>query len=383
LTGGGQIDLRDGDFGNFDINGDVFIENAGNSIFLDIGANDGNVNTLDGDLISLTGDLNSNAAGRFVVTINAIDGFKFGIGETRVIAELNGSSNANTPTFAVTGQHVDFAFYGGSLLAAPGKIVIEALNSGALGGIGTLDFGTAGPGASLAYNASANNGTVFGGRFGPDGGSAANVDQFLGTNLNDALQITVAGNGSRAFVLDGRGGNDNMLGGAGADRLLGGAGNDTLNGGTGNDWLDGIAGNDTMNGGIGNDRLNGGSDNDKLYGGLGSDNLAGGVGADIFVFNTAPNVATNRDFITDFAHGVDKIHLENAIFTRLGAGVHVLNPAFFKAGPVAGDANDYIVYNKASGVLFYDVNGNAAGGAIAFAVLTNHPTLTAADFFVI
>jgi hypothetical protein len=39
--------------------------------------------------------------------------------------------------------------------------------------------------------------------------------------------------------------------------------------------------------------------------------------------------------------------------------------------------------NRATGLLSYDVNANAAGGAIAFAVLTNHPVLAASDFLVI
>ena len=69
--------------------------------------------------------------------------------------------------------------------------------------------------------------------------------------------------------------------------------------------------------------------------------------------------------------------------TKLGAGVHALNPAFFRAGPAAVDANDYIVYNSSAGLLSYDADGNGAGAAIGFAVLGNHPVLTAADFLVI
>ena len=87
---------------------------------------------------------------------------------------------------------------------------------------------------------------------------------------------------------------------------------------------------------------------------------------DFFVFNTA--LAGNKDTITDYYAPQDTFRLENAIFTRLGAGVHALSPPFFKAGAPT-DANDYILYNKASGALFYDVNGNGAGGAIQFAVL--------------
>ena len=128
---GGQIDLRDDDFGNFAFNGEVFIRNVGNTVFLDMGADDGNASTQDGDLIFFNGDLNSTANGQLVVTVNALDGFKFGVGETRVIAELNGGVGINPPTFAVTGQHADFAFYGGYLPSNPGEVVIQALNSGA------------------------------------------------------------------------------------------------------------------------------------------------------------------------------------------------------------------------------------------------------------
>jgi hypothetical protein len=38
---------------------------------------------------------------------------------------------------------------------------------------------------------------------------------------------------------------------------------------------------------------------------------------------------------------------------------------------------------KRTGGLFYDANGNGAGGAIQLATLTNKPALTASDFVVI
>ena len=101
------------------------------------------------------------------------------------------------------------------------------------------------------------------------------------------------------------------------------------------------------------------------------------------MFNTA--LAANRDSVADFANlsgNNDTFRLENAIFTKLAA-VGGLNPAFFKAGAAAADANDYIVYNKLTGALFYDSNGNGAGGAIQFATLATKPTLTSLDFAVI
>jgi hypothetical protein len=36
-------------------------------------------------------------------------------------------------------------------------------------------------------------------------------------------------------------------------------------------------------------------------------------------------------------------------------------------GPKAGDANDYIVYDKGTGVVSYDADGNGRGAAVAFA----------------
>jgi Ca2+-binding RTX toxin-like protein len=110
--------------------------------------------------------------------------------------------------------------------------------------------------------------------------------------------------------------------------------------------------------------------------------LSGGAGNDSFVFNT-PLGAGNRDTITDFSHVDDTFQLENAIFTRLGAGTYTLNAAFFRAGVKALDANDYIVYNRANGLLSYDVDGNGAHAPIAFALLGNKPAIACDDFLVI
>lgn len=89
-------------------------------------------------------------------------------------------------------------------------------------------------------------------------------------------------------VLTGRGGDDYIYGEEGNDVLYGdfafgsgsGAGNDYLNGGSGNDAVYGEAGVDTLVGGTGDDYLNGGNDNDYLYGESGNDTLVGGYGND-------------------------------------------------------------------------------------------------------
>ena len=191
-----------------------------------------------------------------------------------------------------------------------------------------------------------------------------------------------SGAGTQGTVF-GEAGLDTLSGGNAGDRFEGGTENDALTGNGGADTLLGQDGNDTLNGGLGNDFLDGGSGNDTLFGGAGNDRLIGGAGNDFFVFNTALNASTNRDIITDFNHVADTFKLENAIFTKLGAGVHALNAGFFHNGAKAADANDYIVYNRTTGVLSYDNDGNGAHAAIGFAVLTNHPVLAANDFQVI
>jgi Ca2+-binding RTX toxin-like protein len=225
-----------------------------------------------------------------------------------------------------------------------------------------------------------------------DGREAHDVDPVSITNagtiigrisLGAANDILNTAAGRIVGAIDMGDGKDTVIGSAGADSVLGGAGDDALTGNGGNDTLLGQDGNDTLNGGIGNDILNGGNNNDTLFGGAGKDDLTGGANNDYFVFNTALNASTNRDTVRDFSHVDDTFKLENAIFTKLGAGIHGLSSAFFRVGATALDANDYIVYDRAHGTLAYDNDGNGAHAAIQFAVLNNKPVLAVNDFQVI
>ena len=94
----------------------------------------------------------------------------------------------------------------------------------------------------------------------------------------------------------------------------------------------------------------------------------------------------NVDRIGDFDPVTDTLQLENSIFTRFGtATTGPINAAFFRANStgLAQDGNDYIVYETDTGRLTYDFNGNAAGGAVQFAVLGVGLALTSADFVLI
>ena len=111
-----------------------------------------------------------------------------------------------------------------------------------------------------------------------------------------------------------------------------------------------------------------------------ADTLTGLGGADTFAFTTALG-GGNVDQVTDFQAGVDKIQLENAIFTGLAGGA--LPASAFVIGAAAADASDRIIYNNATGALLFDADGNGAGAAVQFAALQGLPAISASDFIVI
>jgi serralysin len=117
-----------------------------------------------------------------------------------------------------------------------------------------------------------------------------------------------------------------------------------------------------------------------LNGGAGGDYLVGYGGADRFAFTTALG-GGNIDQIADFLSGTDGIQLDDAVFTGLGLGA--LGANAFVVGTTAQDADDRIVYDSATGALFFDADGNGAGAAVQFATLIGHPALSASDFTVI
>ncbi len=145
---------------------------------------------------------------------------------------------------------------------------------------------------------------------------------------------------------------------------------------TGNGLMQTIVGN------AGANILQGLGGDDYLQGRAGNDTLVGGAGADKFLFNTALNAATNVDTITDMTAGIDIIRLDDAFFAGIGAA-GVLNADAFHIGAAAADAQDRIVYNSATGQLFFDSNGNAAGGSTLFANLATGLALSNTDFHVV
>lgn len=256
---------------------------------------------------------------------------------------------------------------------------------------------------------------------------AAGTDSLFGVDGND--------------VLKGLGGADTLNGGAGNDVLDGGTGIDTLIGGTGDDRyivdssldivregvaagtdtveasasftlainvenliltgtaaidgtgsrdanvLTGNAGNNVLSGLGGADTIDGGAGNDMLDGGTGQDRLTGGLGSDTFVFSTlsSTTLGSSLDIVTDFtASDGDKLAFSKTVFTALGA-VGALGADAFYAGTAAHDATDRIIYNQATGSVFYDPDGIGSRAAVLVATLgdTVHPALSFTDILIV
>ncbi len=154
----------------------------------------------------------------------------------------------------------------------------------------------------------------------------------------------------------------------------------TLNGTNSANTLTGAAGNDTLSGKGGNDTLLGNGGNDWLQGGSGYDRLTGGGGADTFAF--AESGGKNWDAILDFVASLDRIALDDAAFTRIGpAGV--LSEAAWWEGSKAHDASDRVIYNPATGAIFYDADGSGKAAQVQIATVTAGLDLNHTDFFVI
>jgi Ca2+-binding RTX toxin-like protein len=159
-------------------------------------------------------------------------------------------------------------------------------------------------------------------------------------------------------------GDDTVTGTAGANRLYGDEGEDVLLG---------LAGQDRLNGGLGSDVLSGGAGRDVIGRDLSVDNaqtedggdfLRGDGGADRFLFvSVADSPDDNRDEITDFLAGVDRIDLRNFIDDR-GFGV---NFAFI--GDDAFTAGDQLRF--ADGVLTGRLDDDAQIFTVALTGVTD------------
>nr|WP_298095993.1 calcium-binding protein [uncultured Shinella sp.] len=402
LYGTGGNDLLDGGAGGDYLSGGsgsdrVTYANATAGVIANLSSPAGNTGEAAGDTYNSIENMTGSAFNDTLTGTSGTNSILGGNGNDR-ISGLSG----NDRLFGNDGNDV--------LLGGAGA---DDLSGGAGSDRASYEAATAGVTASLASP---------GGNTGEAAGDTYNsIENLTGSAFNDTLtgnngtNSIIGGNGNDTIF--GLGGNDNLFGQDGNDNLIGGAGADALSGGNGSDRasyqtatsgvvasltspasntgdaagdtyssienLTGSSFNDTLTGNGGDNILVGGAGNDTLNGRTGNDTLTGGSGNDNFVFNTTLG-ATNIDHITDFSFVNDTIRLDNAIFNAI-VGVGVLSAAQFVSNTTgaAGDSNDRIIYENDTGKLFYDSNGNAAGGSVLFATLSPGLGITNADFFII
>ncbi len=149
---------------------------------------------------------------------------------------------------------------------------------------------------------------------------------------------------------------------------------------TGNELSNTLIGNSASN------QLTGGGGNDIINGAGGNNILTGGTGKDYFQFKTADHITGEAiDTILDYNVIDDTIKLENNIFSVFSAmNIPDKIPVDqFVIGTQAMDTNDFIIYNTATGAVFYDADGNGVGNAVQFACLAAGLALTNWDFHAI
>jgi Ca2+-binding RTX toxin-like protein len=194
---------------------------------------------------------------------------------------------------------------------------------------------------------------------------------------NELANVMGLGYGGR---LEGRGGNDSIYGSSRYDALFGGDGDDSLVGWSWNDTLEGGAGDDTLAGAAAT-ATNlfipppGTSESGEL------DLLTGGAGSDHF------DIQGGNQIITDFAPAVDKIRLDGNWFPNVGPSGNfaAADGRFYAAAgaTTAHDSTDRLIYNAATGDLYYDWDGTGSQAGFFVANLQGAPSLSATDIEVI
>lgn len=279
---------------------------------------------------------------------------------------LDGGAGENTVSFASSSQGVDVdlalgtASGNGSDLLSNFAHVIGSSHNDRLAGDAGANRIEGGAGQDTLV-ASAGNDTL-------DGGDGVDLVDYSSSQAGLRVFLTTPDSvlGERDGSATGHGTDvlrsiENIQGSAFDDTINGSAGNNLIMGGAGDDILAGMNGNDTLMGGAGDDFLNGGP---------GADELWGGEGADTFFYD-APLFA--GDTIMDFDSGVDKIQLSRFTFGNTAMNFGPLTQGLnfevvanydgtngTSTNGTGGKAN--FVFDSANATLYYDANGNQAGG---------------------
>ena len=288
--------------------------------------------------------------------------------------EVGNPQTFTLPTLEVTFELDGFPGYQVQLLAGDEVLAVDDNSLS----ISEGEFQT----ATVTYRSSVND-AALGENLGI---RLVNLNESEGRSVTfDSVSLSVANIGTR--------GDDRLVGTDENEQIIGVLGNDTLFGRDGDDVLEGRSGFDILLGGDGDDILRGGQGRDRLNGGSGNDTLEGGASIDRFIFNT--NATFNSDDIgvdniTDFQSDLrpdedgnqgDLILLDRRTFAALNSdsGIGFSDDSDFEivdSDDAVSNSAAFIIYNEASGELFYNANSNIN----QFALLENAPTITEDNF---
>jgi Ca2+-binding RTX toxin-like protein len=378
-----------------------------------IGVGSGHIATIGGSVVTgaaseaavkLGDSPNVDSAQRLIVVTGGLLAGGYG-------AAINGVASHVENHGTMTGQAV------GVYLAGIGTGPSQIWNTGTISGADGVQ--TAGTVANILTNQGYISGTIASFRgLGLAFDSVINRGVMIGNvKLGQGDDLYDGRGGSIEGTVQGEDGNDRFVPGAGAEIFDGGAALDILDfryGAAVTVTLDGtdagtgaalgdvyrnceviygsLSGADTLIGsaladrllGLGGaDRLTAGDGADLVIGGGGVDVVSGGAGNDSFQFMQA---IEGGDQMTDFSNIASNNDTFRISATGFGAGlVAGLLPAAqfqIRADNLAQDSSDHFIFRTADQTLWFDVNGNAAGGLTLLADLQAGATVTAADILV-
>ncbi|MEZ5843165.1 MAG: hypothetical protein R3D27_05455 [Hyphomicrobiaceae bacterium] len=309
-----DVDTLDGGNGNDNLyfnSGDILLGGAGNdNAIADDAAGSG-----------VTLVLGSGHGVETVLGASGNDTLDASASTTAVL--LDGRGGADTLIGGAANDVLYFDGAGDQLTGGGGTDIASAVDPGNLGVSVTILAGVEvvyGAGGADVIDASATTAANLDGRLAVFGGAGA--DDITGGTGNDILfggadaDTLDGGDGNDVLYFTG---GDTLIGGAGHDygvaegaagasvALGATSGMEALYGNVGGDTLDGAAMTTrvTLDGRAGNDIIVGGAASDLLFGGSGNDTITGGSGGDYFYFANG----FGTDSITDFEDGSDRINL--------------------------------------------------------------------------
>jgi Ca2+-binding RTX toxin-like protein len=365
LQGGGQVVLSDND-------NNVIFGGAASATLVNVD------NTISGAGQIGAGQMTLVNAGSIVAN-----------GTHALVIDTGSKAVTNSGTLSATGAGglviAGALVNSGSLWANGGDITVHGDVSGSgsatISGNATLDFGGAYGGSTLF--AAGGNGTLVldhaaaftGTLVGFDAGDAVDFsDIVFGANATVSYFSNASATGGVLSISDGV--HSAQLSMQGTYSAAGFQAAGEVDGSTAVAYAAPLA-DQSLAGTAGDDGLVGGAGNDVINGGAGNDALVGGAGSDTFVFGSASGgVDTVIDFnASGSAASGDFVELSQAAFSGLAtaAGSGLAADEFASSnGGGAGDvvgAGVHVIYDSATGNLYYDADGGDAAGRALLATL--------------